>query len=339
MAENVFVASMLIMFPAVVSFLPSALIFKYGHDQLCRYALVVPISFGFLAAYLLHPDRLPVVPDRHWQWLAYLALGAAVISGALAAERISWWERVLATAVLMFVATWQLVPTWETLQPGRHLMIPLLAAYFIAIGTLLSLLPARLRSRTFLFALAGVMLATSGYVAIEVSLKIGSSLFPAAAAFGGVWLASFIDLSRAKESLPMAIIGLLPVYALLAGGGAFVGAIELPEPRWLLLVIPAAPLMLWLFTFGPLAKLTGTTAAVAQVVAVALIPIAILAWTLLKSEPADEWSGQLEAKPKLLLNLRNRPEVEPVVGRNLALLGPLQRADVVDRGHPDLRLA
>jgi hypothetical protein len=263
---------------------------RFGNAGERRYSLVLPLAIAFLVAYAFHPDQLPLVPDRHWQWLGYLALGTAMLAGLSALREAQWWERALAMAPVMFVAAWQIVPTWETLRPTRPLMIPLVAAYLWLLYLLSSLLPARLRGRAMVFQLACLLLAVAGYVTPEVSVKIGLSLLPAAAAAGGVWLASLWSFRKDEEQLPLSVTALLPVFVVLAGGGAFVGAIELPEPRYLLLLIPASPLLLWLFAAGPLANLAGTKAVVAQTLIVAAIPVAVFAWTLLKPEPVDEYS-------------------------------------------------
>jgi len=288
-----------------------------------RHALSLPLAVAFVLSYLLPPDQtwlvferpaaekaadatnekrpnpVSLVPKRHWQWLPYLALGTALIGATIAASGVAIGERVLVIAILMFVCAYQLVPTWETLVPARPTMVLILTIYLTLTYLVASLLPERLRGRPLLFQTSGVLLAVATYVIIEISLKIGFTIVPAAAALGGVWLASLFFKWDDESLTPMAqsVLALLPAFCVLAGGGAFVGAIELPDRRYLLLLIPAAPLTLWLFTFGPLAKLQGITAIVAQTAAVAIIPVAVLAWTLLKPEPADEWSNRLVPLP------------------------------------------
>jgi hypothetical protein len=254
-----------------------------------RYAFAVPVAVGFVLGHWLNPDRLPLVPDRHWQWLPYLTLLVASVGGFSRPERY-WGERAAEIALLGFtvVAAVWLVPTWESLQPPWPVMILLLCVYLFVLPRLMLTwpYPAFFRNRRLLFLTTGVLFATVAYIAIEVSLKIGGSLVPAVAAMSGVCLAS-LWLKRDNEiGFQFEIAGLIPVFALIAGGGAFVGAIELPEPRYLLLFIPASPLMLWLFAFGPLAKFKGSTAIIAQTIAVAIVPIAIFAWTLLQPEPS-----------------------------------------------------
>jgi hypothetical protein len=298
MIDAIRMFGLVVFLPAVIAGGLTWSLGRFGNGGKRRYSIALPVAIAFLAAYAFHPDQLPLVPDRDWQWLGYQALGTAMLAGLSAMREAQWWERALAMAPVMFVAAWQIVPTWETLQPTRPLMIPLVAAYLWLICLLSSLLPPRLRGRAMLFQLACVLLAVAGYVTVEVSLKIGLSLLPATAAAGGVWLASLWSFRKDDEQLALSVTALLPVFVVLAGGGAFVGAIELPEPRYLLLLIPASPLLLWLFAAGPLANLKGTKAVVAQTLAVAAIPVAVLAWTLLKPEPVDEYATSLFALPE-----------------------------------------
>jgi hypothetical protein len=90
---------------------------------------------------------------------------------------------------------------------------------------------------------------------------------------------------------PLLTAALIPVYVVLCGGSAFVAAIEPIPTKYLLLLAPAAPLLLWLFAWGPLAKLKGPAAIVAQCIVVMIIPACLLASSLLQAEPVAEWSG------------------------------------------------
>jgi hypothetical protein len=83
---------------------------------------------------------------------------------------------------------------------------------------------------------------------------------------------------------------MIPVYAVLAGGSAFVGTIEPSPPLPIILVAPAAPLVLWLFAVGPLARLKGAAATVAQFTAILLPLLIIIAWAALIGS-GTEWDG------------------------------------------------
>src|SRR5687767_14081269 len=110
-------ALLLILLPAAISLIVASSAWRWSGEAGKRHSIALAVALGFGIAYAIHPDRLPLVPERHWHWLVYLGLGAAMIGGLSAARELAWWERALATALVMFVAAWQLVPTWETLRP------------------------------------------------------------------------------------------------------------------------------------------------------------------------------------------------------------------------------
>jgi hypothetical protein len=87
----------------------------------------------------------------------------------------------------------------------------------------------------------------------------------------------------------LAIRGLIPVFVLLVGGMAFAGAIE-PSPKiYAMFLAPAAPLMLWLFAAGPLARLQGWKAIAAQTAAVIAVLAVALVLVVFGDRGSDEW--------------------------------------------------
>src|SRR5687767_10348552 len=107
-----------------------ALAFRFGCPQVAaRYGLATATAVGFLVGALVYPERLPQLPVRHWEWLPYLGLVAAVIGGVSTASGVQVWERLLVYGLLGGIAAWLLVPTWDTLVPKRPLMIPLVGLY------------------------------------------------------------------------------------------------------------------------------------------------------------------------------------------------------------------
>lgn len=247
-----------------------------------RYALGIALAAGFFSGYWLLPDWAPLVPEKHWQWLPYLA-AAAVLGGLTQASGVSWVERLLAYGVLALVAAWQLVPLWEELQPPRHYCVPLLACYLTVLAASLAALPDRLLGPLFvgLLALASGTVALT--IAVGVSLKYGQVALIPAAALAGCFGASFYSNNRS-----LAVRSMLPVFTTLVGGLAFVGTIEPSPPVPIILIAPAAPLMLWLFAGGPLARLTGPRATAAQAVAVG-IPLVIAVLGIALRGEADAW--------------------------------------------------
>jgi len=197
--------------------------------------------------------------------------------------------------LLAIASAWLLVPTWATLWPPRPVTIPLLAAYLFLLMTLLAALPDRLVGRRFVALLAAAGVTTAALIAIGVSLKVGLVAVAAAAALAGCTIAAFLPRanSRFADSLALGKIvnafwanssfgdspahshrGVIPVFVILIGGLAFVGTIEPQPPLPIILLAPAAPLALWLFAAGPLAKLQGWKAATFQIAAV-LLPLIV----------------------------------------------------------------
>lgn len=261
-----------------------------------RYALGIALAVGFFLGYWLLPDWAPLLPEKHWQWLPYLA-AAAVLGGLTQATGVSWVERLLAYCVLALVAAWQLVPLWPDLQPPRHFAVPLLAGYLFLVAGLLAALPDRLLGPLFVALLTASAGAVALLIAIGVSLKYGQVAALSTAALAGSSVTSLLPklTRRASEGsadqLPTTIRGLISVFTILVGGLAFVGTIEPSPPIPIILVAPAAPLLLWLFAAGPLSRLKGLPAIAAQAGAVLLPLVIAIAWVALTGEK-DEWASQ-----------------------------------------------
>jgi len=230
----------------------------------------------------LPDDWAPLMPEKHWQWLPYLG-AAAVLGGLTQATGVSWVERLLAYGMLALVAAWQLVPLWPELQPPRPYTIPLLAGYFFLLTALLAALPDRLLGALFV----GLLIASAGAVALTIALGVSFQYAQvaaiAAAGLAGCFGASFFTPNRA-----VTIRGLIAVFVVLVGGVAFVGAIEPTTPMPIFLIPPAAPLMLLLFVVGPLARLQGIAAGMAQTIAV-LVPLIIVLVIVALGRGEDEW--------------------------------------------------
>ena len=259
----------------------------YTSRRSARYVYPVAIAAGFAAGCFLFPDRLPLVPERHWQWLPYVAIVAAIFGGVNAARGISLSDRFFLAPLLGIIAAWLIVPSYPDLKPDRPWSIVLLTTYLGLLSFLLALLPSHLRGRLFAVLLTLAALATAVLITAEISLRVGTVALRGPLAMFGCLLVP----RRSKEgvdSFPREMLSFIPVFAVFAGGSAYIGAVSLPEPRWLLLAAPAAPCMLWLFAFGPLSRLQGVTKIVAQTAAVAVVPLAIVLWIFLQAKP-DEW--------------------------------------------------
>jgi len=255
-----------------------------------RYGLAAGAATAFVVGYLLLPNWAAIVPARHWQWLLYLAPAAAAIGAASLAGGALAWERWLLYGLLAVVAAWQLVPTWSTLQPPRSAIIPLLAAYLFSLMALLAALPERLLGRLFVGLLTASAITLGLLIAIGVSLKFGRVGAVAAAALAGGWAHVCFRSARSLSdagSLSTTARGLIPLFAVLTGGLAFVGAIE-PQPKlYGLFLAPAAPLALWLFAAGPLSRIADVKAIALQSAAVLTVLATALVWVVVGSGAGD----------------------------------------------------
>jgi hypothetical protein len=248
-----------------------------------RYSLAAGLAAGFAVGYFLLPDEwAPLAPVQHWHWLPYLGVAAVLAAIGLAHGTFAI-ERWLAYGLLALVMAWQLVPLWPDLYPPRVYTVPLIAAYVLLMAGLLTALPDRLLGRAFIALLAASAATVAIAVGLEVSGKFGQVAAAAAAATAGSFAATCFRTPASSTNegfrggLATAIRGLVPVFAVLAGGAAFIGAIEPTPPLPILLVPPAAPLVLWLFACGPLARLSGFAAPIAHCAAVFLILLIALA--------------------------------------------------------------
>jgi hypothetical protein len=214
-------------------------------DVASRYALAAALATGMFAGYwLLSDDWAPLVPDRHWQWLAYLPLAAALIGGLSYASGVSIGERWFVFAVVAAIGAWLLVPTWANLWPPQAWSIPLLAGYLCLLMVLLTSLPDRLLGRLQLGLLVGASAAVAATIGADVSLRLGNVGVIAAVATAGCWIASWL---LPADSIPTALRGVTPAFAVLVGGLSYAGAIEVQPLRLHMFVPATAPLLLWLF--------------------------------------------------------------------------------------------
>lgn len=240
-----------------------------------RYANSLAVAAAFCAGYALPIASAPWWPQRHWHWFPWLVLPAAVVGSISLASGLRRAERWVLNLAVALAAAWVLVPVWAHLQPARSVWIPLLAAYLFLLALLLEPLldrfsPVMMPSYLTMSA-ACLALLIAALLSISYAQVAGITV----AALAGRTIAAYFD--RGRNSLR----GLGLVYAVLAGGWAFIGCIERQEPRHLLLLlVPAAPLTLWCCVRGPLSRLRGFAAVGVQtglVVLVLVITAALLA--------------------------------------------------------------
>lgn len=239
-----------------------------------RYAAGAAAAIAFLASYALLPSWAALRPERHWHWLPHLGLAALVFGLVGPAAGLRTVERWLPHAALAIVAAWLLVPLWADLSPSRPICIALLALYLWALMTGIDALPAKLRGKSLMIYLTMAAALTALLLAAAISLRFGQLAGIAAAALAGCAVAT------RWQAEPIEVRGMLPVFAVLVGGCAFIGCIERQPPLSGLLLAPAAPLILWSFVYGPLATLPDKTAVAVQAATLLTIFSLAAVWVL-----------------------------------------------------------
>ena len=248
--------------PAAISFAVSfALTRLLPADLARRHSMGLAVCVGYCTGYILLRSSADLVPTRNWQWTFYLVMAAAVIGAAAAGNGIWLFERWLLYLLVAAIAAWLLVPNRTTLQPPRSTWLWMLTAYLTVLATLLDPLIRRIGDGP---PLAAMVLSASGVAAIVAyyySLTDARVAGVAAGAMAGCWIASWLLSTSGAGAVSL-------VYSVLIGALAFNGTVGPARPLFGLLLVPIAPLALWLFVAGPLAKLTGRTAVVLQMGAV-----------------------------------------------------------------------
>jgi hypothetical protein len=201
------------------------------------YALPAAVAVAYAVSYALLPEWAALQPERHWQWLPYLAPAAAVIGPACVTPGRPAWLRSLVFTALAVGAAYVLVPDWPDLQPARRVSVALIAVYLSSLMLAGESIASRLSALWLLGLLAISSIVLTVVLAIDV-FRYGQLAAMAAAALAGCLL--MMAISRGSARLD--VRGLVPIYALLVGGAAYVGCVEPQPPLWWLLLIPAIPL-------------------------------------------------------------------------------------------------
>jgi hypothetical protein len=259
-----------------------ALVWLLGRSWLARAAdrgvLALAVAVAVLAGCALLPGVTQLNPNRHYHWLPYIGLLAAVVgslpprSGGLDAAR---W---LLLAVAALVAAWRLVPAWDDLWPPRVMSIVMLAGYFLLLTALLDTLPDRLCG----VALPGILtLVAAALMAVLIAAAVSARFAQLGGvlmgAFAGCWIGGLVAKPSAGTNLPSADKGLFPLLAMLVGGLAYVGCIDKKPENFAMLLLPAAPLALWACAAGPLSRLKDRRVAIGAQLAVVAVPLLIAA--------------------------------------------------------------
>ena len=234
-----------------------------------RYLCGVAFALGAFIGFVLLPATKTLAPAQFWEWIVYLAILAAFLSGLTRAEGVTRGERWTAVYVFAPVAAWLIVPKWPELVPAWPIQWAGFSLAIMLLTALLHPLPQLLPGRAFPWWLMLVM------AAISVLLFDQSETFGVLAALPAGALAGCAAAAIFASEPPDWRSFVLP-YVLAAVGYAYTGAVYPPEPQWLMLLVPFAPVVLWICCFGPLARLSGARAVVVQAACV-IVPLVIIA--------------------------------------------------------------
>lgn len=227
-----------------------------------RYAGALGFAAGFAAAYAwLEPRNLS--PSLSWHWLPWLATAAAIIGPVGIATGVRMPERWALSVVFALAAAWLLVPTRATFQPWRLTYLMAFASVLVLSWNVLDQLAQTGTGRSLSAALALTSLASSALIAYTVSLRIGFLTAASASALIGVLLTTIWTQDRTI------LRGALPCHGVVLCGAILTSSLDDGFPRYAPLLILIAPQMLWLFQFGPLAKLRGSMGLIARAIAIA----------------------------------------------------------------------
>jgi hypothetical protein len=233
-----------------------------------------PIVLSFVASYfvghaLAAGSDWTLRPARNWQWMFYL-VPLAGLAGVISTSRRATWINRCVLIALLGVLTAGLLTAKPVLWAPRPLCILLVFAYFISLWAALKPLESRVSAESLAAAFALPAAGLSLMISEQISLSDGKIVVSAAAAFGGVALGTWI--AKRYE----AAAGLSVPYVIALGGWSWIEVLS--EARlWPMVIIPLAPLALWLTQRGKLTRLRGAAALSFHVaVMIAVIGVAAL---------------------------------------------------------------
>ena len=255
----------------------------WPRDAARRYQAGMSFAAAVVVGLICLPSTKTLAPTQFWEWIPYLGLVAALVSGITSAAGVMRGERWTAVYLFAVVAAWLLVPKWPELSPPWPIHVATAAAAIITITALLSQIPDRLRGQAFPAWLTITAACSSVLVLSEVSETFGMlAALPSGALFG-CSVAAWLQKSPADwRSIAMP-------FTVVVGGYAYLGAVYPTSPIWPMVLIPAVPLSLCVSYWGPLQRVEKNWALVNQGVCIVAAIIAIVVMILLRSGMGDAW--------------------------------------------------
>lgn len=243
----------------------------FSSESAQRYAGALGLAIGFLA-YNFYFEQKNLSPTLHWQWLPWLVASAAILGPVVIAQGVGVLERLVMIALFSLVAAWLLMPTRASFAPQRLTYLLNLTIGLTLFWNLLDRLTHPKNGAVVFMALWATIIGGSVLVAYAFSVRIGFlGIVGAVAICGGV-------IAALWKRDPMIVRGLIGPAAVLLAGQLLTAEINDAINPPTIALVAIAPLMLWLFEAGPLARLKGSVSHVTKAMLVALPLIA--AWRL-----------------------------------------------------------
>ena len=228
-------------------------------------------------------------PKFFWHWLPYVVLATLPVGPLLAGvgrQRVAGW--VLMLGVVLW-GGWLLVPTWEHLEPSRATHMVVWMPAVIAPASLLApwdgnrhenkAPPERLPATLFVTILTATMFFAVAIIFLSGSLRFSQLAGAAFAAMLGVMLAVVLDRKGYGSS------GIVAPFSILLGGLLLIARVDshssVPLASYVLL--PLAPLALWVAVVKPICKLQTWR----RWLALCSLPIALLLVSLIMAMVAE----------------------------------------------------
>jgi hypothetical protein len=247
-----------------------------------RYRSGLALSLGVFIGFVLLPDTKTLAPEQFWEWFPPLGVLAALLAGLTRAEGVRRGERWSAMYIFAAISASLIVPHWAELVPAWPVQWAWFAVGIVALTALLMPLPELFSAVGFPWWLMLAAAATSALMMDQVSVIFGKLAALPAGALAGCGIAAFFFKA------PIDWRSLMLPYSILVGGYAYTGHVYPTTPVRAMLLLPLAPLMLWLCARGPLARLSGARAIAVHALLV-LAPLLIVAVYLLTNSASDEW--------------------------------------------------
>lgn len=252
--------------PAAISMAVTWAILRFVPGDVARhYAAAAGCGIGFFGGFAIL-ETAAIKPTATWHWLPWCGAIALSIGPVGLAEGVRTSERWALHLGLALAAALLLVPGWAALLPVRGWYIAAFAAGIGGLSILLDGLAKRVSGSMLSASLCLTAFCGAMVLAIAVSLRFGQLAGALAATLGGCFLV--IRIKKPQSDGPLR--GAVPVYAILMGGLILAGFLVPREPPLGLVLIPFAPLALWLCEFGPPSRLSGRRSVLVRLAALSL---------------------------------------------------------------------